>query len=471
MTVENQSNKKRFICDGIIDNADFQFRVFKASDLKFYVYPDDLDFDDLEDYLVSPSNYTVDLNLDGTGGEIFFDPSIAPAGNIGMILNLLELTQTADLPTEGNFNEEAVEAALDRMVVQNIQQQERINRGLSLRVEDPLAVDGFEGFYIEAVPAVDRADRIAIFNQTGDGVKAGAPVASLDIISGIADEIVIVAGIAAQVALVAANMSAVTTVSTNIANVNTTATNIANVNTVAGSIANVNIVAASIAAVETAAANMAAIVAAPTFAALAQAWATQTASPVSGGLYGAKYYAEAAAAAAPQSNWTSNRDPLATDDINAGYAVGSYWVNTASSPYESFICVNSSVGAAVWIKTTLTIDELTPLLDAKQPINPRTQSAASGALTPTSADDLCIRTALSASLTINNPTGTMVQGQALMIRLKDNGTARAITWGTQYRAVGVVLPTTTTISKTTYVAMIWNATDTKYDVTGVSQEA
>lgn len=438
MTVENQTNKKRFTCDGIVDNVDFQFRVFSGSDIKFYVYPDDLDFDDLEDYLVSTSNYTVELNQDGSGGEIFFDPSIAPAGNIGMILNLLDLTQTADLPTEGNFNEEAVEAALDRMVVQNIQQQERISRGLSLRVEDPLAVDSFGGFYIEAVDALDRADRILIFNATGTGVKAGALASSLDTISSISDEIVAVAAISTEIENVVDNMAAILNVDSNMAAVLTASDN-----------------------ADAAAAS----------ATLAQAWATQTDSPVSGGLYGAKYYAEAAAAEAPQSNWDSNRDPLATDDIDDGYAVGSYWVNTTSSPYEAFICVDSTSSAAVWIKTTLTIDELSPLLDAKQPIAPRTQSAASGNLTPTSADDLCIRTALSAALTINNPTGTMTQGQALIIRLKDNGTARAITWDTNYRAVGTVLPTTTVINKTLYVALIWNDTDTKYDVTGVALEA
>lgn len=470
MTVENQTNKKRFICDGIVDNVDFQFRVFKASDIKFYVYPEDLDFDDLDDYLVSTSDYTVTLNLDNTGGELDFDPSIAPAGYIGMILNLLDLTQTADLPTEGNFNEEAVETALDRMVAQNIQQQERINRGVCLRDEDPLATDTFEGFFIEAVEPADRANRVLAFNATGDGLVASAPVESLDIISGIADEIVIVANIAPQVVIVANNMTAVTTVSASIAGVNVVAGSIGNVNIAATNIAAINNVSTNMAAVLDAVANMSAIVAAPTYAALSQAWATQTASPVSGGLYGAKYYAEAAAAAAPQSNWSANRDPLATDDINAGYAVQSYWVRTNVSPYEAWICVASTPGAAVWLLTTLTIDELTPLLDAKQDLNPRVQSAASGALTPTSANDLCIRTALSAALTINNPTGTMVQGQALMIRLKDNGTARAITWGANYRGIGAVLPTTTVINKTMYIAMVWNSTDTKYDVTGVALE-
>lgn len=201
-------------------------------------------------------------------------------------------------------------------------------------------------------------------------------------------------------------------------------------------------------------------------ATLSSQWATSL-TPVSGGLYGARYYAQQAAAAAPQSNWSGNRDPLPTDDIDAGYAVGSYWVNASVSPMEAFICVDSTSTAAVWIKTTLTIDELQPLLDAKQDLVPRVQSVTSSAtVTPTSANDEVVITAQAAALNIANPSGTMVQGQALVIRVKDNGTARAITWGSDYRPIGVLLPNTTVTGKVMYIFMIWNSTDTKFDVTG-----
>jgi hypothetical protein len=103
---------------------------------------------------------------------------------------------------------------------------------------------------------------------------------------------------------------------------------------------------------------------------------------------------------------------------------------------------------------------------------PAVQSVTSSAtVTPTANNDLVIITAQSASLTIANPTGTWSEGQALMIRIKDNATARAITWDTNYRAIGVTLPTTTTLSKTTYVGLIYNSTDTKWDATGVVTQA
>lgn len=73
--------------------------------------------------------------------------------------------------------------------------------------------------------------------------------------------------------------------------------------------------------------------------------------------------------------------------------------------------------------------------------------------------------ALAEGLTINNPTGNPVDGKKLVIRIKDNGTPRSISFGTQYRAsTDLTLPTTTVTSKTLYMGFIWNATDTKIDL-------
>lgn len=103
---------------------------------------------------------------------------------------------------------------------------------------------------------------------------------------------------------------------------------------------------------------------------------------------------------------------------------------------------------------------------------PTIQSVTSSAtVTPTFANDMVKITAQAAGLTLANPTGTAVPGWGLVIRIKDNGTARSIAYGTQYRAIGVTLPTTTVISKTLYLALIYNSDDTKWDVVAVAQEA
>lgn len=103
---------------------------------------------------------------------------------------------------------------------------------------------------------------------------------------------------------------------------------------------------------------------------------------------------------------------------------------------------------------------------------PSIQSVVSSAtVTPTFSDDLVKITAQAAALFFANPTGTAIPGLGMVIRIKDDGTARTITYDTQYRAIGISLPTTTVIGKTTYIAMIFNSDDTKWDVLAVGIEA
>lgn len=106
-------------------------------------------------------------------------------------------------------------------------------------------------------------------------------------------------------------------------------------------------------------------------------------------------------------------------------------------------------------------------------IDPRVVSAASASsLTPSIATaDIYAYTALAAGLTINAPTGTPVDGNKLMFRLLDNGTARALTWNATYTVIGVTLPTTTVVNKTTYVGCIYNANNTRWDVIAVTTQA
>lgn len=96
----------------------------------------------------------------------------------------------------------------------------------------------------------------------------------------------------------------------------------------------------------------------------------------------------------------------------------------------------------------------------------RVQSVASAATLTPNVDlyDLAVITAQAAALTIAAPTGTPSNGYAFVFRIKDNGTARAITFNAIYRAIGSALPTTTTISKTLYFVAVYNSTDSKWDV-------
>ena len=110
-------------------------------------------------------------------------------------------------------------------------------------------------------------------------------------------------------------------------------------------------------------------------------------------------------------------------------------------------------------------------------INPRVVAAGatSGTLTPDGdTTDVFNAFSLTGGITVAAPSGTPVDGQRIILRFEDNGTARAITWTTSsgaYRAVGATLPTTTVATKVTYVGCVYNSTDVFWDVVAVATEA
>lgn len=105
-------------------------------------------------------------------------------------------------------------------------------------------------------------------------------------------------------------------------------------------------------------------------------------------------------------------------------------------------------------------------------ITPRVVSTTSTATITPNVDttDIYILTALATATNFGTPTGTPTQGQKLIIRIIDDGTARGITYSADWRAFGINLPTTTTISKTLYFGCIYNNEDSVWDVVSVSEE-
>lgn len=141
---------------------------------------------------------------------------------------------------------------------------------------------------------------------------------------------------------------------------------------------------------------------------------------------------------------------------------------------------NVATALAVTLNTTsggLSTINGTATLTNKR-VNPRIVSitgSAGGTITPTADDaDQYEITALGAAATLAVPSGTPVDGQKLVLRIKDNATARGLTWTITsggYRIVGTTLPTTTVISKTIYIGCIYNGADTFWDVVGVASQA
>ena len=88
----------------------------------------------------------------------------------------------------------------------------------------------------------------------------------------------------------------------------------------------------------------------------------------------------------------------------------------------------------------------------------------------TDTTDIFTITALAADITsmTTNLSGTPVNGQKLIIRIKDDGTARGITWGSSFNPAGA---TSTTLGKTQYNGGIYNSTSSKWDIVATFDEA
>ena len=103
---------------------------------------------------------------------------------------------------------------------------------------------------------------------------------------------------------------------------------------------------------------------------------------------------------------------------------------------------------------------------------PRTGSIINSTIiTPTAAtSDIYVVTALGADATVVLPSGTPVNGQKLLIRIKTDGTTRNLTWTTTaggYRALlsgALPLPSSVTTTNVLYVEFIYNSQDNYWDL-------
>jgi hypothetical protein len=132
-------------------------------------------------------------------------------------------------------------------------------------------------------------------------------------------------------------------------------------------------------------------------------------------------------------------------DVNSVSIYQPFYMNGSSPGSVGYILAsNGTGGPPVWRDTVR--------------VNSQT-TATSVAIDATTYDTYTF-TALNSGLTFNAST-LATNGDKIIIRIKDDGTARALTWtgvGTAggFRQIGLTLPTTTTVNKTLYVGLVYN---------------
>lgn len=157
------------------------------------------------------------------------------------------------------------------------------------------------------------------------------------------------------------------------------------------------------------------------------------------------------------------------------FLAGTLWLRNVANTFTSFFTNTNTASRTytlpdatttlVWTDTTQTLTNKT-LIATTNVISENTTTASSATPTPTwwSLRNYFTITALATAPTFSAPSGTPVDWNMLIIRIKDNGTARALSWNAIYRSGDTTLPTTTVISKTLYLMFIYNSADSKWDL-------
>jgi hypothetical protein len=150
-------------------------------------------------------------------------------------------------------------------------------------------------------------------------------------------------------------------------------------------------------------------------------------------------------------------------ELALNYADGKLFYKDASNAVQVLASSSTTSGSFTTLTASTSISGR---------YNPRVSTTTSTAtLTPNiSTNDQYNLTAQAATLTIAAPTGTPLNGNKLIIRVLDNGSAQTLSWNATYTPIGITLPTVTTAGKMLYVGCIYNADNTRWDVVLVTTQ-
>lgn len=175
--------------------------------------------------------------------------------------------------------------------------------------------------------------------------------------------------------------------------------------------------------------------------------------------------------------------PISTGVSGLGTGVAAFLATPSSANLASALTDETGSGAAVFgtspdftTGATIgsvaipTISSTSTLTNKRVTLRNVTTTQSATPTINTDNTDIATMTGLAQAITsmTTNLSGTPVEGDMLEIQITDNGTARAITWGTSFEATTVSLPTTTVISTKLRILFQYNAVTSKWSCIAVA---
>jgi len=159
MTVQAETNKVTYSCDGSTTTFDFTFKVFQTSDIKVILVT--IATGD-EEVLTETTDYAVTGSLE-SGGRV---TTVSTFSSDYKLLIALDMTveQQTDLIYGGTYSSEAIEEMSDKLTKIAQQHDEEIGRALKFK-----ASSSDKNIEIEDL----EADKAVVVNSDGDGLKMG----------------------------------------------------------------------------------------------------------------------------------------------------------------------------------------------------------------------------------------------------------------------------------------------------------
>jgi hypothetical protein len=173
--------------------------------------------------------------------------------------------------------------------------------------------------------------------------------------------------------------------------------------------------------------------------------------------------------------YSVSRQGVETSGVVREHRVGAKVIMTDYSTYKNyFVAASGLTGPGSSGDGNLVIWDGTggdTLKDGGSLYAPRVVSTTDDATSVINTDitDVYVLTAV-ANDTVFTLTGTPADGQKLIVRFKDAGVAKGLTW-TGFTNIGVTAPTTTVAGKQHYVGCMYNGASTRWEVIATGVEA